>query len=214
MWNSKRQRERERERERMASGKMKIIFLGESNVGKSSLIRRLGEDKFDVDYDFETRGNRKGITEIKYSGSTFRLWDTKGEEQFQSLSPQFFKNASACVLTYDVSSNTSFNGAKEWKKELERRFMGAKVTVILAANKSDLQVQVDENMVKEFASQKGMILIKTSAKTGKNCSKLLDAIIGAATKSEQKKPVVSSSSGQDTSSAPSSAEGDGCCIIS
>ena len=201
----------------MASGKMKIIFLGESNVGKSSLIRRLGEDKFDDDYDFETRRSRKGITEITHSGSTFRLWDTQGEEQFQSLPPKFFKNASACVLAYDVSSNTSFNGVKAWKEELERRatFMSSKVTVILAANKSDLQVQVDENMVKEFASQNGMILVKTSAKTGENCTKLLDAIIGVATKSEKKKkPVVSSSSGQDASSSSSSAEGDGCCIIS
>ena len=200
----------------MASGKMKIIFLGESNVGKSSLIRRLGEDKFDDDYDFETRRSRKGITEITHSGSTFRLWDTQGEEQFQSLPPKFFKNASACVLAYDVSSNTSFNGVKAWKEELERRatFMSSKVTVVLAANKSDLQVQVDENMVKEFASQNGMILVKTSAKTGENCSKLLDAIIGVATQPEKKKPVVSSSSGQDASSASSSAEGDGCCIIS
>jgi len=203
--------------------KMKVIFLGESNVGKSSLIRRLGEDKFDADYDFENRRSRKGITEVTVSGSIFRLWDTQGEEQFQSLPPKFFKNASACVLAYDVSSKTSFNGVKAWREELERRAVYMKdgsVTVILAANKSDLQVQVDENMVKQYALDNGVILLKTSAKTGSNCSTLLDTIARASRKNRHKKSVTSkpakvqSSTG---SSSSSSSVGDGenaCCVIS
>ena len=201
----------------MASGKMKIIFLGESNVGKSSLIRRLGENKFDDDYDFEARRSRKGITEVTHSGSTFRLWDTQGEEQFQSLPPKFFKNASACVLAYDVSSKTSFNGVKAWREELERRaaYMGGgNVTVILAANKSDLEVQVDENMVKDFASQNDMILVKTSAKTGKNCSQLLQSILEA-TGTTRKPVLASSSSAQEKPSKSSpAADSESCCIVS
>mmetsp|Transcript_1183 Transcript_1183/g.3318 ORF Transcript_1183/g.3318 Transcript_1183/m.3318 type:complete len:87 (-) Transcript_1183:507-767(-) len=68
----------------------------------------------------------------------FEIWDTAGQERYRSLAPMYYRGAAAAVVVYDITNKESFNGAKSWVKELQRRG-DPNVVIALAGNKSDLQ---------------------------------------------------------------------------
>jgi small GTP-binding protein len=99
----------------------------------------------------------------------FELWDTAGQERYRSLAPMYYRGASAAVVVYDVTSRDSFEGAKSWVKELQRRGDPA-VIIALAGNKADVRegriISADE--ARAYAAESGIIAMDTSAKTGLN----------------------------------------------
>jgi len=98
---------------------LKVIILGDSGVGKTSLLERYISNKFSLMYkatigaDFLTKelelDNRRLVT--------LQLWDTAGQERFQSLGTSFYRGADCCVLVYDVTIRETFDDLKLWKKE-------------------------------------------------------------------------------------------------
>ena len=109
----------------------------------------------------------------------FELWDTAGQERYRSLAPMYYRGASAAVVVYDVTSRDSFEGAKSWVKELQRRGDPA-VVIALAGNKADVRegraVPAEEAAL--YAADHGIICMDTSAKTGLNVKEVF-AQIGA-----------------------------------
>uniref|UniRef100_A0A7E4W653 Ras-related protein Rab7 n=1 Tax=Panagrellus redivivus TaxID=6233 RepID=A0A7E4W653_PANRE len=97
---------------------LKVIILGDSGVGKTSLMNQYVNKRFSNQYkatigaDFLT----KDVT-IDDRLVTMQIWDTAGQERFQSLGVAFYRGADCCVLTYDVTNANSFKSLDTWRDE-------------------------------------------------------------------------------------------------
>jgi len=97
---------------------LKIIILGDSGVGKTSLMNQYVNNRFSNQYK-ATIGADFLTKEILIDDKlvTMQIWDTAGQERFQSLGVAFYRGADACVLVYDITKAKSFESLKNWKEE-------------------------------------------------------------------------------------------------
>eukprot|EP01120_Amphizonella_sp_Union-15-10_P011734 TRINITY_DN504_c0_g1_i1.p1 TRINITY_DN504_c0_g1~~TRINITY_DN504_c0_g1_i1.p1 ORF type:complete len:212 (-),score=37.35 TRINITY_DN504_c0_g1_i1:119-754(-) len=154
---------------------LKIIVLGESNVGKTCLITRFVRDEFIGNYK-ETIGADFSTKEIELGDKlvTLQIWDTAGQERFQSLGSIFYRGADACVLVYDISSTNSFTNLGLWRENfLEKsnltQTLGFPFLVI--GNKTDLESsrKVNSQEAREWCKQHNIqSYFETSAKDASN----------------------------------------------
>ena len=97
---------------------LKVIILGDSGVGKTSLMNRYVNKKFSTQYkatigaDFVTKD-----VVVDEKLVTMQIWDTAGQERFQSLGVAFYRGADCCVLVYDVTAPTTFKSLDSWRDE-------------------------------------------------------------------------------------------------
>jgi len=101
----------------------KVVLIGESGVGKTSIISRYTTNKF-KDSLMPTPGASFLTKKVAFPEENkvikFEIWDTAGEERFRSLARRFYKNASACILVYDITNVNTFMDIKNyWIKELK-----------------------------------------------------------------------------------------------
>ena len=99
----------------------KVIILGESGVGKTSLLTRFTEDKF---YEETTssiiKEYNKKLMSIEDKTINFALWDTAGQEKFRTLVRSFYKDSSGVILVYDITKKNTFEELKNyWNKEID-----------------------------------------------------------------------------------------------
>jgi len=111
------------EEEREEILKCKVILIGSSNVGKTSIILRYIKDKFNSD-QISTAGaafySKTIIIDDKNQAIKFEIWDTAGQERYRSLNRAFYKNSNACILVYDITNQSSFNDLKDfWINEIK-----------------------------------------------------------------------------------------------
>jgi Ras-related protein Rab-1A len=161
--------------------KFKILTIGDSAVGKTSLLLKY-VDNFFPETHMATIGveyKTKNIETSKYK-VILHLWDTAGQERFKSITKSFFNNANGIVFVYDITNKDSFDGVKNWIKDAEPY---GKFESILCGNKIDLEKnrQVKIDTLKEFGLKKKIDVFETSAKTGTKVNeafeKLVDLII-------------------------------------
>ena len=103
---------------RLASSKQsefKIIFAGEANAGKTSLIRKICHGRFRQKRDITQQPDCSTKT-VECNGQTvtLKLWDTVGQERFNSLPPSYFRKSDVVILVYDMENEESFQNAKKW----------------------------------------------------------------------------------------------------
>mmetsp|Transcript_21488 Transcript_21488/g.19554 ORF Transcript_21488/g.19554 Transcript_21488/m.19554 type:complete len:211 (+) Transcript_21488:100-732(+) len=97
---------------------LKIVILGDSGVGKTSLMNQYVNKRFSSQYkatigaDFLTKD-----VMIDDKLVTLQIWDTAGQERFQSLGVAFYRGADACILVYDITSDKSFEQLNSWRDE-------------------------------------------------------------------------------------------------
>jgi len=147
----------------------KVVLLGESGVGKTSIISRFINGTFEKSL-MSTNGASyvsKNLEFPEYENRIikFEIWDTAGQEQYRALNKIFYKDASICILVYDITSMNSFNSLRDyWHQEL---LDSAPKNIILglAANKSDLyeKEEVQEEIARQFANEINAIFMNTSA---------------------------------------------------
>ena len=116
----------------------KIVLLGDTAVGKTSLCARLVNGTFDS-FSEPTIGAAFLTKTVQTGDITHRLeiWDTAGQERYKALAPMYYRGATAALIVYDVTNEDSFQGAKSWIEEL--RGQGKpNVVIILVGNKYDL----------------------------------------------------------------------------
>ena len=144
----------------------KVIFLGESNVGKTNLMRISVGKPFDF-HSMSTWSVSYLPKNFIYNNRTyiFNLWDTIGQETYRSLTKIFFKNAIIVLLIYDITSRKTFEELEYWyqqvKNELDNEFL-----VAIIGNKKDLftEMKVTEEEGKKYADEKGAKFKLSSAK--------------------------------------------------
>lgn len=149
----------------------KIIILGDSGVGKTSIIERFIKKKFTYDsvttigVDFETTmvqvlDEFNNIVNIK-----LHIWDTAGQEAYQALTRIYYRTGVAALAVFDVSNRKSFVSVEKWIKKLHEN--GPQISeIILVGNKVDKSREVTEEEAMSFARKHGISYIETSAKTG------------------------------------------------
>jgi len=156
----------------------KLVLLGESAVGKSSLVLRFVKGQF-LDYQESTIGAAFLTQTVLLNDTTvkFEIWDTAGQERYHSLAPMYYRGAQAAIVVYDITSYDSFDRAKKWVKELQRQG-NPNIVIALAGNKFDLapkrKVEIEE--AQSYADENGILFMETSAKTAANVNELFVAI--------------------------------------
>jgi len=156
----------------------KLVLLGDSAVGKSSLVLRFVKKQF-----FEYQESTIGAAFLTQTVSVndfvvkFEIWDTAGQERYHSLAPMYYRGAAAAIVVYDITSRQSFVRAKSWVKELQRQG-NPNIVIALAGNKLDLaeQRKVDVDEAKAYSDENGIMFMETSAKTNHNVTELFKAI--------------------------------------
>mmetsp|Transcript_11910 Transcript_11910/g.38100 ORF Transcript_11910/g.38100 Transcript_11910/m.38100 type:complete len:213 (-) Transcript_11910:42-680(-) len=165
----------------MESGRVftyKLVLLGETAVGKSSLCMRFVRDVFN-EYQESTIGAAYFTQTVPVDGDVikFNVWDTAGQERYHSLAPMYYRGAKAGVVVYDITSMDSFERAKAWVTELQREG-SLNMVIALAGNKLDLEHsrQVPTEVARSYAAEQGIFFMETSAKTAMNVAELFSMI--------------------------------------
>lgn len=178
----------------------KLVLLGESAVGKSSLVLRFVKGQFH-EYQESTIGAAflTQTVQIEDTAVKFEIWDTAGQERYHSLAPMYYRGAQAAIVVYDIQNQDSFVRAQTWVKELQRQ-ASPNIVIALAGNKADLAASraVDFEEAKQYAEENGLLFMETSAKTAVNVNEIFLAIAKKLPKNE--------GTGQQTNIRPNAGE--------
>ena len=160
---------------------IKITLIGNSGVGKTSIINQYIDQTFD-EANAATIGANYSEKVITKNNKEYELniWDTAGQEKFHSVGKHFYKDAYIVCLVYDITSQDSLEQLETiWYPDIKK--YGEKYTILaVVGNKSDLYENdnlADENHAKEFAQSINAIFMLTSAKTGDGIEKLFDTLV-------------------------------------
>ena len=153
--------------------RQKIIFVGDSGVGKTTMINRINNEEF-KDLNESSVGIDYYSKNIKFGGEelTLQIWDTAGQEKYRGLIPTYARNAVLAFIIYDISSKKSFENLTEWINYLNSI---EKMPMIICGNKIDLfdDRQVTKEEGEEFAKKNNVVFFEVSAKTNENMNYML-----------------------------------------
>ncbi|XP_064610701.1 ras-related protein Rab-22A-like [Liolophura sinensis] len=162
----------------MSMRDVKVCLLGDSGVGKSSLVMRFVMDQFKpalestIGASFMTKNLVHGDKTFK-----FQIWDTAGQEKYRALAPMYYRGAAAAIVVYDVTKESSFHTVKDWVKELHRHGP-PRIVLAIAGNKCDLEDlrEVSRKDAKDYAEEIGAVFTETSALTAANVPELFSQL--------------------------------------
>jgi len=168
---------------------LRLLLLGDSCVGKSSLMCRYAKGTFNpgfyttigIDYKYK-------FTQLRPPGASapvsvrMEIWDTAGQERFHSISRSYIKGAQAVVVVYSVGDRRSFEHVESWLHQIAQyNKMGDKVPIVLVGNKCDLEAAqrtVATEECEALARRHGLLFYEASAKTGRNVEQLFEVCGG------------------------------------
>lgn len=168
-----------------------IFLLGDSYVGKTSIMEKIIDDKYNLnEKTIPTIGIKKGEIKniVNKKKISFKLWDTAGSDQYNSIDFNYLKKSDFIILVYDITNIDSFKNLSFWMNQIKENKEDAKI--ILVGNKcdvSDKERKVEENELekliqeyKEKPEYKNIVFIKfleVSVKNGKNIKVLWENIL-------------------------------------
>lgn len=151
---------------------LKMIILGDSGVGKTSLLNVYIKDHFSLEYkatigaDFLTKKIQKGEENWQ-----LQLWDTAGTEKHHALAQGFYRGSECCLLVFDVTDKQTFDDLESWKTEFLNKLNPPDPETfpfVLIANKIDLERSISTEVAKAFADKHKIPYFECSAKEGTN----------------------------------------------
>ena len=192
----------------------KLVLLGDSAVGKSSLVLRFVRGQF-FEYQESTIGSAFLTQTVALNDTTvkFEIWDTAGQERYHSLAPMYYRGAQAAIVVYDITNADTFERAKTWVKELQRQ-ASPNIVIALAGNKADLTTNriVEYDEASGYAEENSLLFMETSAKNAHNVEQAFQVIARNALKQESEDDIYLPDTIDVTNDKPASAAG-GCCGV-
>jgi len=148
----------------------KVLLIGDTGVGKSSILVRYSDDKFlathssTIGVDFKHR-----TIKIEEQTVKLQLWDTAGQERFRTVTNAYYRGSHGIIIVYDITHRESFQNITTWLDELKKS-APQNCVKLLVGNKSDLtsERQVTVQDAQKFAQKHDLLLIETSAKDDVN----------------------------------------------
>ena len=167
---------------------LKLLLIGDSGVGKTCLLFRFAEDKFNSAF-ISTIGIDFKIRTIKVDDKNLKLqiWDTAGQERFRTITTAYYRGAAGIMLVYDVTSERSFENIKNWMRNIDEH-ASDDVEKMIIGNKADKNLPEDTRVVstergQTLAMEHEVLFYETSAKDGNNVE---DAFVAIARKIKDK----------------------------
>ena len=155
----------------------KIVTLGESGIGKTSLINRFTYDTFEILSTTINGEFYNKLLDIENKIIIIQLWDICGSERFRRVIPNFYRNASGAVVAYDISDKWSFDQVKTWIEDV-KAYSNTEINIVIVGTKCDrLDRKVTEEEGKKLADELGVRYFETSAKTGYNVNEAYNFLI-------------------------------------
>ncbi|KAG0436259.1 hypothetical protein HPB47_018050 [Ixodes persulcatus] len=158
----------------------RLILIGDSTVGKSTLLKSFTDGKFHdicdptVGVDFFAR-----LIEVKKDVRVkLQLWDTAGQERFRSITRSYYRNSVGALLLYDITKRRTFEHLVDWLFEVRRYIEPQKVVYQVVGCKADMEAsrEVSTEEGQAFAEFYGVKFLETSAKTGLNVEEAFETI--------------------------------------
>lgn len=158
---------------------IKCLVVGDSGIGKSSLMVRFTDDIFINQY-ISTIGVDFKIKTMFLKNKTikFQIWDTAGQDRFRTITSSYYRGSNAVLICYDVTERGTFKNVKQWLEEVNM-YSTTKPLLILCGTKTDLddkrQVSIIE--AQEYAKNNNMLFFETSAKNNSNIKDIFESIV-------------------------------------
>ena len=158
---------------------VKVVFLGESGTGKSSVITRYVHNTFTAS-PVSTIGASFLCVTVPAGDRKIELalWDTAGQEAYRGLTPMYYRNAIVAILVFDITSRDSFEAIPNWLDDLHS-MCDERLIIILCGNKVDMMAtrEVTLEEAESLASSNKITYVETSAKTGEGISILIEIAV-------------------------------------
>ena len=161
--------------------KFKVLIIGDSSVGKTSLLMRHINGKFTEE--------SVGTIGIDYRANTYvkdgkrydlQIWDTAGQERFRNVTKAYYRDSHAALLVFDVTNHNSFTNIPAWYAQFQDQVGRPpnELVTILVGNKSDCNTAVTINEIQNMVSQLGISsYIQTSAKDGSRVDEMFEQLL-------------------------------------
>lgn len=152
---------------------MKILLIGDSGVGKSCLLVRFVDDKFNPSF-ITTIGIDFKIKTVDINGKKIKLqlWDTAGQERFRTITTAYYRGAMGIILVYDVTDERTFSNIRQWFKTVNEH-ANDDAQLLLVGNKSDMDTRtVTYEQGEALAKELGIPFIESSAKNDENVNEI------------------------------------------
>jgi len=163
------------------SEKCQLLVIGDSTVGKTSILGRYTNGVFNANY-LATVGLDNFTKDEIINNKTVRIkiWDTAGQEKYHSLAKGFFRNAQGIMVVFDVTNIETYENVKYWTQSIKTH-MGSdidKISVIIIGNKIDSKDrEVNKKEAESYCSELGYPYFETSAKTGENVNETIRYLV-------------------------------------
>ena len=149
----------------------KVIFIGDSSVGKTSIFKKYTNINTETSSTIGTEFTKKYID--KYN-LLLHIWDCAGQERFRALTRVYFRDTDICILVFDLSNSTTLESIKNYWIETYLKNSTKQHKFVLVGNKSDLTINIDYNIIWYLVKTYNMKYIETSVVDNKNITNIFD----------------------------------------
>jgi len=156
-----------------------IVICHVGCVGKTSLVLRYMEDKFNTQHLSTLQASfvTKKVSLPDERRAQLNIWDTAGQERFHALGPIYYRGSDGALLVYDITDQDSFQKVKSWVREL-KQMRGSEIALIIVGNKTDLEEQraIAYDTALRYAQTVGAQYVETSAKENEGVTELFELL--------------------------------------
>eukprot|EP00727_Mastigamoeba_balamuthi_P005551 m51a1_g1615 putative ras-related protein rab-1a (198) ;mRNA; f:213530-214964 len=154
----------------------KVVLVGESGAGKTSIVLRYTDNTFSEE-PLTSIGSDFKVKDLVVDGRPVKLqiWDTAGQERFASVTASFYRASHGALLVFDAGDAESFNNVARWNEEL-KRYAPDTVCRVVVANKVDISTATLDEKGMQTLKDMGVTWVRTSAKTGEGIEEALTTL--------------------------------------
>ena len=167
---------------------IKILLVGDSSVGKTCILLRYSENKFQEQF-LSTIGLDFKVKHMVIEDKPIKLqvWDTAGQEQYRTITKSFLRGADGILLVFDLTNQTSFDMVTEWMNSIKEN-ASSTVDIFLIGNKCDLDRVVTQDKIDDFQKANNVQYFETSACTGFNIQETFTKMAEVIMKRKESEP--------------------------